>query len=169
MDADRSRLRQSCDELTAILRLLPPVPKDPKTSFLFSPYHNPVISDEELICLGIQFHHLDIETATFHLPLFLASFQGPIFQRFRRSFNKTIPAMKFFKLRMQRQQQTHHTFLKEDFISSRPVLCSLSISFRLREVKISKRNFPIRIAGKTHSIGTAGSMISKFRNSCAGL
>ncbi|KAF3388695.1 hypothetical protein F1880_004323 [Penicillium rolfsii] len=49
-------------ELWVILHALRPVTSDPESLDYKSPEYNPVISDEELSNLQIQFHHLDIET-----------------------------------------------------------------------------------------------------------
>ncbi|KAJ5175318.1 uncharacterized protein N7482_001195 [Penicillium canariense] len=68
MNAGQPRLQQSCDDLFAILRLLPPVSMDPDSLSIFSGSYNPVISDGELIRLGIRFDHLDIETGDVSSP-----------------------------------------------------------------------------------------------------
>lgn len=49
-------------EIWVILYALRPVTSDPESLDFFSPDYNPVISDEELSDLRVQFHHLDIET-----------------------------------------------------------------------------------------------------------
>lgn len=49
-------------EIWVILYALRPVTSDPESLDFLSPDYNPVISDEELSGLRIQFHHLDIET-----------------------------------------------------------------------------------------------------------
>ena len=68
MDTYRARLQQSCDELTAILRLLPPVSLDPESLSMYTRFYEPVISDAEIPHLGIQFHHQDIETGEISPP-----------------------------------------------------------------------------------------------------
>jgi hypothetical protein len=70
------------NEIWVILRALRPVPSDPKSLYFYSPDYNPVISDEELSDLRIQFHHLDIETgdvSSSSIPCFLPKADFPEF------------------------------------------------------------------------------------------
>ncbi|KAI2720623.1 hypothetical protein CBS147332_3863 [Penicillium roqueforti] len=62
LDTGQGRPALAGNEIWVILRALRPVPSDPKSLYFYSPDYNPVISDEKLLDLRIQFHHLDIET-----------------------------------------------------------------------------------------------------------
>lgn len=61
-DTNQGHPQLSDNEILGILRALRPISSDPASLFFYSDGYNPVISDEELSRLRIQFHHLDIET-----------------------------------------------------------------------------------------------------------
>lgn len=73
LDTDQGRPKLFHNDIWDILQALWPVYSDPKSLYFYSPNYNPVISDEELSHLQIQFHYLDTETGDVSLSLFLAS------------------------------------------------------------------------------------------------
>lgn len=62
LDTDQGRRKLFDYPIWAILRALRPVSSDPESLSFYSPYYNPVISDEKPLHLRIQSHHLDIQT-----------------------------------------------------------------------------------------------------------
>ena len=82
LDTDQGRRKLFDNEIWAILRALRPVSSDPKSLYFYSCGYNPIISDEELPQLRIQFHHLDIETGDVSpssIPCFLPKTDFPEF------------------------------------------------------------------------------------------
>ena len=64
METDTAQLKRSCKNFKKILRSLPPNPARPNSLEFGREDYNPHILDTELIRLGIQLHHINIETGS---------------------------------------------------------------------------------------------------------